>query len=89
MPVATEGVFREHWLPGALALGLVWLPQFETGVNVGEDDLPAVQEELRALERWLIANAPGSADLVLPRIARLIDVLGSLPPLQEGQAFIG
>jgi len=89
VPVATAEVFRDHWLPGARALGLVWLPLFETGVKVGVDDLPAVVEELRALERWLAGNAPGSAALVGPRIARLIDVLADLPPLQDGHAFIG
>src|SRR3954467_381461 len=89
VPVATEEVFREHWLPGARALGLVWVPMFETGVKVSEGDLQAVLEELRALERWLIANTPESATLVQPRIARLVDVLEHLPPLQDGQAFIG
>jgi len=89
VPVATEEVFRAHWLPGARALGLVWLPMFETGVKLGTGDIPAVLEELRALERWLSANAPDSAALVKPRIARLIEVLESLPPLLDGHAFIG
>lgn len=88
-PIATEEVFREHWLPGARALGLEWLPLFETGVKLEAKDLLLVVSELAALHRWLQEHAPQSAALVDSQIERLIEALLALIPQENIDAFIG
>ena len=40
VPVATQDVFKRYWLPGSEALGLKWVPLFETGIPLGKDDIP-------------------------------------------------
>lgn len=52
LPVATEGVYSKYWVPAALELGCTWLPQFQTGVPVRLENLPAVIEEFRRVRDY-------------------------------------
>jgi hypothetical protein len=63
LPVATESVYRSHWLPAAEQLGCMWLPRFQTGAPVALDDLPAVLEELERVRDHFAQLAPGDAVL--------------------------
>lgn len=75
-PVATQDVFVRRWLPGSRALGLRWVPMFETGTPVTADDIPDIVAELRALLTWMQRNAPEQE-------ARLGGLLAALERLRD------
>jgi hypothetical protein len=51
VPIAGEITFRESWLATAAALGLKWLPLFQTGQSVPLEFLPEVIDEFESIER--------------------------------------
>lgn len=74
--VAPLSTFREVWLPACRALGLRWVPLFETGIPLNVEDVPDVLEELHALQMWL--DQPGNeaaASIIGERIKLLTDGL--------------
>ena len=89
MPIATEAVFRAHWLPVARALGLEWVPLFATGVPVAAADLAAVIEELTAFRQHLETTRPASWDAVIARADRLVAELERLQGDGTAEIFIG
>jgi hypothetical protein len=92
VPVATQSTFVAHWVPASQALGLYWVPQFENGIPVSGDDVPAILGELRALQQWLGRAPPVVVDAISERLQRLIEELSlvsKVPDLQEFEIFIG
>jgi hypothetical protein len=90
VPVATQEVFKRYWLPGSEALGLQWVPLFETGIPLGKDDVPVVLRELRALEARIQGNAPETVAVIAERLERLIAELSGLgESLEQVELFIG
>jgi len=90
VPVATQDTFKRHWVPGCEALGLKWVPLFETGIPLEVVDLPVVLQELRVLESWTQQHAPESGALIAERLARLISELSALVGSLDGvELFIG
>ena len=90
VPVATQDVFKRYWLPGSEALGLKWVPLFETGIPLGKDDIPDVLQELRALHSWTRVQAPETGAMIGARLERLITELSALvESLEQVEVFIG
>jgi hypothetical protein len=92
VPVATEEVFVQHWVPACRSLGLSWVPLFETGVQVAGDDIEAVLAELRVFEQWLRQAPPPGAKAISDRLQRLIQELSLVSQaddLQDFEVFIG
>lgn len=89
VPVATQATFRQRWSPGCDALGLRWLPLFETGISLTAADLPEVLGELRSLRAWLEQHDPGTLAMVAERIDRLADELEKLGARADVELFIG
>ncbi len=81
LPVATEAVFEAH-LPACRALGLVWVPQ----VQLGLDLTPAVCGPLIAELDALVAWWEGQDGVPLARAQALVAALRDLPP--GAKAFI-
>jgi hypothetical protein len=81
VPVATQQIFRDHWMRGCRDLGLRWVPQFETGIPLSKDDIPEVLEDLRVLRLWAKgANVPGWIQSRMDNLAReLMSLDWSLP----------
>ena len=48
LPIATEAVYASEWLPLADSIGATWLPRFQTGADVGHNDLAQVASEFEA-----------------------------------------
>jgi hypothetical protein len=88
VPIATQQVFDDVWVPAARVLGLEWVPAFAAGVPVGGEDVPAVLAELHRLAAAFAQRPPAAA--VTERLAQLV---GTLTALQEGgadfDAYIG
>jgi hypothetical protein len=86
VPVATQDVFRVAWLAGAVALGLRWVPLFESGTTVDQKDLSNVIQELHSLLTW----AEGANELIVERVRTLIRELEGLRDSTENvDIFIG
>ena len=79
IPVATEAAFEALWKPGIEALGLRWLPHFQTGLPLDPDDWPEISDELEKLRQWAAASlAEEEAAYVIRRIERLLLELPAL-----------
>ena len=90
VPVATQDVFKRYWLPGSEALGLQWVPLFETGIPLAQDDVPDVLRELRALDDWTRVHAPDAAAVIGARLERLIaELSGVVGSSEQVKVFIG
>ena len=76
LPVTTEAVFAAHWLPACRALGLVWVPQ----VQLGLDLTPAVCGPLIAELDAVVAWWEGQDGAPLARAQALVAAVRALPP---------
>ena len=90
-PVATEDVFRRHWLPLAKAHGLVRIPLFATGFPVTRADIPAVLEEVGQMIGIIAAEVSDSSVRhgMLERAARLRALLEASNIADIEEIFIG
>ncbi|WP_437793350.1 hypothetical protein [Sorangium sp. So ce693] len=89
VPVAAQATFKEFWVPAAEALGLQWVPLFETGIPVERSDLPGVIRELAALRALWVSSEP-HREAILERLDRLIDELNKINSADDDvEIFIG
>jgi hypothetical protein len=77
IPIATERIFDEYWQPACKALGLKWIPLFQSGLPLPPEDIPDVLEELSRLETHLSSGSRPDipADVreqILSRIGMLV-----------------
>lgn len=90
VPIATQDVFKRHWLPACEALALRWVPMFETGIPLEPLDIPPVLTELRVLKRWAEQEAPEISDAIGERLDGLIAELVTLEEqAADVEVFIG
>ena len=89
VPIATHDVFQRYWLPAVQALGLKFVPLFETGFPVSPDDLPDVLAELDTLSKWLEPHAHDEAKPILLRLQTLISELKALKDNNDTTLYIG
>jgi|SRR5215471_3267485 len=90
IPVSTNAVFRDHWLPGAKALDLAYVPRFYYwDIIVTADVLPDLMQELSRLKEWMRNQEP-AADyaLVIERVERLERELPQMVA-EHGRVVIG
>ncbi len=87
LPVATEVVFERSWLPVCEELGLEWLPLFESGLPVAEEDRPFVLAELERFEKTIRAADPDSE--IADRARSLTDALRAIDFGSGTSAYIG
>ena len=76
VPVATESVFQNSWLPVCKSLNLSWVQLFQSGLPLMKDDLPLVLTELVRFETWVRSNTSDTelADRALSLSKALSDV---------------
>jgi len=86
IPIATEKFFNDYWKPNSLQLGLQLVPEFSTGIIVGEAELSDILRELSMLRSWAIGQneAPESVHL----ITRLDRLVAELPDLISSGATV-
>lgn len=101
VPVATEGTYSRYWVSAAERLGLLWLPEFQTGAIVPLDALPAVIAEFEQV-RAEFARRPDMTDRfirqrmdvatmqeLLERADNVLEALKGLDPAEVNEIFIG
>ncbi|MDP2316560.1 MAG: hypothetical protein Q8P41_26945 [Pseudomonadota bacterium] len=90
IPVATEAVFEELWVPACGTLGLRWVPCFQSGIPITSEDLPDVIDELDRLRCWVADHAEvDTRQWWLDRIDRLRSALHRVRDVAEPDVWIG
>jgi hypothetical protein len=89
IPVASEQVFNELWIPASQELGLEFVPLFLGGVVIGKEELDDVLLELSKLKAWTMDQVQTEEiNQMRSRIDRLIDELPKIVSSQT-RVFIG
>lgn len=63
VPVATERIFCDCWVPTINALNLKWVTLFSSGIEITEEDLNQVIPELLKVKIWAQHNLSGGYKL--------------------------
>ena len=54
LPISTERVFEDHWMPIITELDLKWVRCFQGGIELEKDDIEEVLKELKKMQNWII-----------------------------------
>lgn len=54
LPISTERVFEDHWMPIIAELDLKWARCFQGGIELEKEDIEEVLEELKKMQNWII-----------------------------------
>ena len=92
--IVSRDAFDVAWRPIADRLGLGWVTMMRTGFTVRSDDVPAILEELRRLDRALrdVPPALAGARSIGGRgepVARLMAALRALSKSPGASAYLG
>lgn len=55
LPISTERVFEDHWMPIITELDLKWVRCFQGGIELEKEDIEEVLKELKKMQNWIIA----------------------------------
>lgn len=90
LPIATEAAFQKYWQPGCAALHLQWIPLFQAGFPLKQEDIPLVIGELVQLKTWLSCNETAAVPQdVVTRIDLLTQSLQELCAEPQAEVYIG
>ena len=90
VPIATEEVFQTYWQPGCAALHLQWVPLFQSGMPLKQDDIRLVVDELELLKRWWCCTTKAAVPQeVILRVEKLIQALQHLAKDAQVEVYIG
>lgn len=56
VPIASEQVFREFWMPVIQTLDLQWAKCFQSGIEVGKENFRSILKELEEIKIWISKN---------------------------------
>ena len=56
VPIATEQVFQEFWMPIVEMLDLQWVKCFQSGIEVEKEDFRSILKELEEIKLWIGKN---------------------------------
>ena len=88
-PLAGASTFKRYWLPGAVALNLEWIKQFDACLLV-PNNLDAIMKELRQLRNWFHKTQPeDTANALAERIDRVLPALEQLKEHKDFRIWIG
>lgn len=54
LPISTERVFEDHWMPIITELDLKWVRCFQGGIELEKEDIEEVLKELKKMQNWII-----------------------------------
>ena len=90
VPIATEAAFQKYWQPGCAALHLHWVPLFQTGLPLSQEDIAPVVDELVRLKHWLSYQTDTTVpQTVILRIEQLIQALQKVQGDSQVDVYIG
>ena len=53
VPIATEKVFQNFWMPIIENLDLKWVRCFQSGIEIEREDLDFVLQDLITMQKWI------------------------------------
>lgn len=53
LPISTERVFRDHWMPIIIELDLKWVRCFQSGIELEKEDIVLVLKDLEKMHHWI------------------------------------
>lgn len=53
LPISTERVFKDHWLPIIAELDLKWVRCFQCGIELNKEDIEEVLREIDKMQNWI------------------------------------
>lgn len=56
VPISTERVFQDFWMPIIEELDLKWARCFQSGIEIEKEDLDFVLKDLAEMQTWIIIN---------------------------------
>ncbi len=76
IPIATEDFFETYWLPASKLLQLTWIPAFQSGVKVSQEEIPSILSELEMLKQLMTSDPlPELSESVMEHFVTRIDLL--------------
>jgi hypothetical protein len=90
VPIATEAAFHKYWQPGCAALHLQWVPLFQTGLPLRQEDISLVIDELVRLKHWFSCQMETVVpQMIILRIEQLIQALQKVQGNPQVDVYIG
>ncbi len=90
IPIASESIFKQIWLPIIKKLNLKWIACFQSGIEIEKQDSSEVINELELMLEWINKNLNDSeTDTVKIRIGNLIKNLNELFTIDDRIIYIG
>jgi hypothetical protein len=88
-PLVTADTFKRFWLPGANALSLHWVKQFDA-CQLRPDNRVAICDELRQLKKWFHQTQPPDVAMALSEsIEEVLPAIESLAGEVDFSIWIG
>lgn len=88
-PLASSDMFKRFWLPGAKALNLQWVKQFDA-CELRPENLIPITNELCQLKEWFYKTQPAdTARALADRIDRVLPALEGLKAEKNFTIWIG
>lgn len=53
VPISTEKVFQDYWMPIIEELDLKWVRCFQSGIELEKEDLEFVLKDLAKMQNWI------------------------------------
>lgn len=76
IPIATEKTFQDYWMPIINQLDLKWMACFQSGIEIGRQDLNFILKDLNEMQNWIEINMSNSMrGFMLKRIKNLSEEL--------------
>lgn len=76
LPISTEGVFQDHWMPIITELDLEWIRCFQSGIELDKEDIELVLAELEKMHNWIVTYKDNErGEQMLERLKSLNETL--------------
>ena len=86
VPIATESVFVQYWLPAATQLQLRWVPLLRRGIPITRSNIAPILDELGQLRAYFVVN---NVPEVVSRIDGLAETLAHFEGCGDLDLWIG
>lgn len=76
LPISTERVFQDHWMPIITELDLEWVGFFQSGIELEKEDIGLVLKELEKMQNWIITYKDNEQEeQMIERLKSLNEIL--------------
>lgn len=93
VPIATEDTFEQYWQTASSRLALKWVPIFQSGLPLRNDDIPLIVAELDRLRDYWVESGQHDipreiAEQLLSRVKNLLIELKGIQEDPDAEGYI-